>query len=519
MGYQPRVVLVLQQSEFATQLANLLEIAHSFDVDLYRQLSRGAFINDRIDLVVLEVRENNFSIISSMITMLESLQNTPPIMLLTDDKSVKRAQEFSEVGVIAVMPSGFPVELVAMQIDSLLSLEREIETLRDQLKNARNVALQSMSASSQLGEVVRFQEKSYSVKDFNQLADMLIGSVNLLGASCSGVFRVAGDNHYFGEQAKRDITLHRLEEHKGKSRFVDVEEGVIVYFPDVWVYLTDMPVFGSNEYGQLKDSVFPLIESAGQRAHTIVAEHAATLAERNKSWFLKNVSHSFREPINAVLSGTTLLRRGLAEDVLNGRNGDVLHLVETSANQLADLIEDLLALSDAENIQVSRKEFCLQEELRDTLDLYQRWAESKGVDLITNLVDNEMAVYTDPKHFKQVLRSLLSNALKYTHEGSIELSMEKVGSGESEVLEISVTDTGKGFSVDEIQPYLRPFVELDKETIQKGDGAGLGLSVIVQLLNQLDGNISIDSEPGKGSCFTVAFPVYKPEGAEHHLFS
>lgn len=518
MGYQSRIILVLQDSSFAGELSGILTAENQVDVDLYRQLSRGVFIEDRIDLVVLELKENNFSNISSMVSMLDSLDSTPPIVLLTDDKSVKRARDFSELGVVAVYPSGFPAELIALQISSLLGFIKQNEDLKSQVKNARNVAMLSMSASSQLGEVVRFQEKSYSVSDFKELADMLMGSVNLLGASCSGLFRVGNDNYYFGDQVNRDYIQQLLEDNKNKARFVDVDEGSLVYFQEVWVYLTHMPVPGSEEYGQLKDSIFPLIESAGQRAHTIIAERAATIAERNKSWFLKNVSHSFREPMSGVINGVQLMHRRMKNRDTDERDREILHWLEMSANQLADLIEDLLALSDAENIRVAKQQFSVRNELQETLTLYERWAESKGIDFSTSLEPEELEIYTDPKHFKQVLRSLLSNSLKYTQSGNIELTMEKVGAGPAEILEVSLSDTGRGFDVEKIQPYLRPFIELDREVIKEGDGAGLGLSVVVQLIHQLDGNLSIESHPDHGSCFTVSLPVYKPEGVEHLLF-
>lgn len=518
MNSHARIILVLQDKLFAEQLSQLLSFSGQIDIDHYRELSRGVFVEERIDLVVLELKENNFSNISSMVTMLDSLETSPPIVLLSDDKSAKRAKDFSELGVVAVFPSGFPAELVALQISSLLQLRKQVEDLQSQVKNARNVAMLSMSASSQLGEVVRFQEKSYSVSDFQQLADMLMGSVSLLGASCSGVFLYGKERYYFGNQEKRDVILQRLEENRSKSRFVDVDDGTLIYFKNIWVYLTNMPMPDSEEYGQLKDSIFPLIESAGQRAYTIITEKAAAIAERNKSWFLKNVSHSFREPMSSIISGTKLMRRRLNAGDAEQRDHDILHWVEISANQLADLIEDLLALSDAENIRVAKEVFTVSDQLADTLELYQRWAENKGVGFELLIEPKDLEIYTDPRHFKQILRSLLSNALKYTETGKISLAMEKVGSGPGELLEISLSDSGKGFDVVDVQPYLRPFVELEKDIIKQGDGAGLGLSVVVQLINQLDGSLSIESTPGEGSCFTVSLPVFKPAGVEHLLF-
>ena len=108
MAQQSRVVLVLQENPASLQLANLLETGYQVDVEQYRLLSRGAFIEEKISLVVLELRENNFSNLTSMISLLDTLEHVPPIVLLCDDKSVRRAKEFEELGIIAVYPSSFP---------------------------------------------------------------------------------------------------------------------------------------------------------------------------------------------------------------------------------------------------------------------------------------------------------------------------------------------------------------------------------------------------------------------------
>ena len=281
-----------------------------------------------------------------------------------------------------------------------------------------------------------------------------------------------------------------------------------------------MPPVDSDEHGQLKDSLFPLVEGAGMRAYSINADKMATIAERNKAWFLKNMSHELRTPMGAIMSGVTLLRRKRAgNNGQEGQEGQVVDLMDKSANRLTDLIEDLLALSDIENIHVAKKNFSIPDLLIDTLDFYDRWASSKSIAFIHKFTDIDNKVFLDPKHLKQILRSLLSNAVKYTNEGSVSLEVEKLKKETGDCLKVVVTDTGAGFDMDEAQDFLKPFIDLDERAVQQGAGAGLGLSVVYQLMKQLDGTLDVQSQVGQGSVFTLEFPIDYSEDAEQLLFS
>ena len=521
MSYSKNIVLILQDETLSNALAPALESAAGVAVHQHQGISKELFENNDFGLAILDIKKNSFLNLSRLVKLFHENEQSiqfPPLLLLTDDKSIKTVTEFTDLGVVGICRSDDPLDLLSYQVKRLYDMLATIENTKQQLNNARNVAMLSMSASSQLGEVVRFQEKSYKILSYSELGELLRASFKLLGVDCAGVIWIGKRSYYFGDRDKENLITTLLDSHgRSKERYVQHEENTMVFFESIWVYVTNMPPVDSEEHGQLKDSLFPLIEGAGMRAYSIHADKMATIAERNKAWFLKNMSHELRTPMGAIMSGVTLLRRKRGNS--NNKEDQVVELMDKSANRLTDLIEDLLALSDIENIHVTRKNFSVPDLLVDTLDFYERWASSKAITFTHNFTGVDSKVFLDPKHLKQILRSLLSNAVKYTDEGSVSLVVEQLKKASGDCLKVVVTDTGSGFKMDEAEDFLKPFIDLDERAVQQGAGSGLGLSVVYQLMQQLNGTLDVQSDVGKGSVFTLEFPIDYSEDAEQLLFS
>ncbi len=521
MSYSKNIVLILQDETLSNALAPALELVANVVVHQHESISKELFENNDFGLAILDIKKNSFLNLSRLVKLFHENEQSiqfPPLLLLTDDQSIKTVTEFIDLGVVGVCRSDDPLDLLSYQVKRMYDMLAMIESTKQQLNNARNVAMLSMSASSQLGEVVRFQEKSYKILGYSELGDLLRASFKLLGVDCAGLIWIGKRSYYFGDREEESlITTLLTTSSRNKERYVQHEDNTMVFFESIWVYVTNMPPVDSDEHGQLKDSLFPLIEGAGMRAHSINADKMATIAERNKAWFLKNMSHELRTPMGAIMSGVTLLRRKRGSN--NGQESQVVDLMDKSANRLTDLIEDLLALSDIENIHVIKKNFSIPDLLIDTLDFYDRWASSKSITFTHKFSDIDGKVFLDPKHLKQILRSLLSNAVKYTNEGGVSLEVDKLKKEGGDSLKVVVTDTGAGFNMDEAQDFLKPFIDLDERAVQQGAGAGLGLSVVYQLMKQLNGTLDVQSQAGKGSVFTLEFPIDYSEDAEQLLFS
>ncbi len=521
MSYSKNIVLILQDETLSNVLAPALESSVGVAVHQHQSISKSLFENNDFGLAILDIKNNSFLNLSRLVKLFHEDEQSiqfPPLLLLTDDKSIKTVTEFTDLGVVGICRSDDPLDLLSYQVKRMYDMLATIENTKQQLNNARNVAMLSMSASSQLGEVVRFQEQSYKILSYSELGELLRASFKLLGVDCAGVIWIGKRSYYFGDRGEENlITTLLTASSRNKERYVQDEDNTMVFFESIWVYVTNMPPVDSEEHGQLKDSLFPLIEGAGMRAYSINADKMATIAERNKAWFLKNMSHELRTPMGAIMSGVTLLRRKRVSG--DSKEGQVVDLMDKSANRLTDLIEDLLALSDIENIHVIKKNFSVPDLLVDTLDFYDRWADSKSITFTHKFTGIDSKVFLDPKHLKQILRSLLSNAVKYTNEGSVSLVVEKIKKERGDCLNVVVTDTGAGFDMDEAQDFLKPFVDLDERAVHQGAGAGLGLSVVYQLMKQLNGTLDVQSQLGKGSEFTLEFPIDYSEDAEQLLFS
>jgi HAMP domain-containing protein/signal transduction histidine kinase/DNA-binding response OmpR family regulator len=258
-----------------------------------------------------------------------------------------------------------------------------------------------------------------------------------------------------------------------------------------------------------------------EQAKKALEEKAEQLAltSKYKSEFLANMSHELRTPLNNLL----ILARMLSENSdknLTSKQVKFAETIHTSGTDLLALISDILDLSKIESgkmdVDIGGVRFM---ELQDYCEkTFRHVAEGKsldfGIELGTSLVNEVM--HTDAKRLQQVLKNLLSNALKFTERGSVRLSIDKVTSGWSaghmilsrakSSIAFSVTDTGIGIQGDKQRIIFEAFQQADGTTSRKYGGTGLGLSISRELARLLGGEIRLQSAPGVGSTFTLYLP-------------
>jgi signal transduction histidine kinase/CheY-like chemotaxis protein len=258
-----------------------------------------------------------------------------------------------------------------------------------------------------------------------------------------------------------------------------------------------------------------------EQAKKALEEKAEQLAltSKYKSEFLANMSHELRTPLNNLL----ILARMLSENSdrnLTPKQVKFAETIHTSGTDLLALISDILDLSKIESgkmdVDIGGVRFM---ELQDYCEkTFRHVAEGKnldfGIELGASLVNEVM--HTDAKRLQQVLKNLLSNALKFTERGSVRLSIDKVTSGWSvghmilsrakSSIAFSVTDTGIGIQTDKQRIIFEAFQQADGTTSRKYGGTGLGLSISRELARLLGGEIRLQSAPGVGSTFTLYLP-------------
>ncbi len=232
------------------------------------------------------------------------------------------------------------------------------------------------------------------------------------------------------------------------------------------------------------------------------------LSTRYKSEFLANMSHELRTPLNSIL----LLSRLLSENGTGNMTPDQMEyaeVIQNSGNGLLNLIDEILDLSkiEAGKMDVSFEKVSLQHVAENLKSLFAPLASEKKIELNISLEKNlPQAIETDRMRLDQVLKNLLSNAFKFTSEGSVSLKIKASEKEKNNVLLI-VEDTGIGIAKDKQSVIFEAFQQADGSTRRRFGGTGLGLSISRELVRLLGGSMQLQSEEGKGSVFTVSLPV------------
>ncbi len=243
------------------------------------------------------------------------------------------------------------------------------------------------------------------------------------------------------------------------------------------------------------------LEKAVEEA-TALAEVAQS-ASKAKSEFLANMSHEIRTPMNGVIGMTELL----LETALSESQRDFAMTIRSSAESLLLLINDILDFSkiEAGKLTLERVEFDLADVIDDALQLFIHRAQDKDLSLTCRVDPTLPQLMGDPTRVRQVMVNLLGNAVKFTQDGGVTVSVTHASSTELGRIqvEIDIEDTGIGIEANRLESIFASFTQADGSTTRKYGGSGLGLSICRQLASLMKGSIVAESTPGKGSKFRV----------------
>ncbi len=237
-------------------------------------------------------------------------------------------------------------------------------------------------------------------------------------------------------------------------------------------------------------------------------------AVRAKDEFLANMSHELRTPLNAILA----LSESLLEQLrgpLNERQQTSLRNIESSGRHLLALINDILDLSKVESgwMDLQCESFMIADVCEASLMFVKELALKKQLQLAFQMNDELAKVHADPKRLKQMLVNLLSNAVKFTHKGG-RVSLTVNIDADAGVVSFGVDDTGIGITPEGMARLFQPFIQLDSSLSRQHEGTGLGLVLVRRLADLHGGSVTVESDIGKGSRFTIAMPYLLPVLAE-----
>jgi signal transduction histidine kinase len=275
---------------------------------------------------------------------------------------------------------------------------------------------------------------------------------------------------------------------------------------------------GSREFDSVEVSlcqgIANVVGNAMENAQLYTAQRQRTLAleaayrelqdaDEMKDDLLQNLSHELRTPLTHIMGYLRLMQDG-AFGPLTEEQTEVLDLVTSKSQHLADLVKDIVTVQEAEAHNLKPKPLHLEHVVALAVRSTAGRAQSKGIHIALHIPKGLPLVYGDPGRVGEVFEELLENAIKFSPSSTqVEVRLEDSG---GLMLHASVRDQGIGIAADEHEKIFSRFYQVDSGTTRRYGGTGLGLAIVRQIVEAHNGRVWVESEPGKGSCFHLTLP-------------
>lgn len=269
--------------------------------------------------------------------------------------------------------------------------------------------------------------------------------------------------------------------------------------------LTGLPIVVDQEVVGIFGIAEDITERLRMQRELERARVAAEGANHAKSLFLATMSHEVRTPLAGVIGAAEMLE----DTELNPQQQRLTSVLHRSGVRLLRLVDDILDFSrvEAGGLDLEPVEFAVADLLEETLAPIRSAGTARGLHVESSYDDLPERAVGDPGRIAQVLANLLDNALKFTETGEVRLTARTSPAGDGLALEVEVHDTGIGMSEEQVRQVFEPFQQGDSSITRRYGGTGLGLAICRQLVDLMDGSLAAESEPGRGTTFSLRLPL------------
>jgi two-component system, sensor histidine kinase and response regulator len=413
------------------------------------------------------------------------------------------------------------------------ALEHEIKTRQEAELDARNararndaildVALDCVILMDQSGRIVQFNpaaERTFGYRSVEavgrELAELIIPtSKRATYRAALGRYLTTGDTGILNRHLELTAVRRGGEEFPVEVAIAPISSDGERMFA---AYMRDITDRKRAEHERAQHTRELQQSRDAERQNTVqlaalvdqlrITQGQAEAATRAKSEFLASMSHELRTPLNAIILYSELLQEEAAD---NGNPSSIpdLERIQSAGKHLLDLINGILDLSkiEAGKMPLSLESFNVKTMVDELLDTVTPLVHKNSNTLNVTYETGITSMVGDLTKTRQVLLNLLSNASKFTRNGTITFDIRHANLGDTRCIEFAVTDTGVGMTLEQSQKVFDPFTQADVTTTRKYGGTGLGLAIVSRYCDLMGGAVSVMSRPGEGSCFTVRLPV------------
>jgi adenylate cyclase len=409
--------------------------------------------------------------------------------------------------------------------DEIGGMTRALAMLRDSMVESQRLEqerqraeAETRRAQAQLGEAIEAISEGFALYDADdrlvicnrRFKEMYAGvaleiqpgtqyETILRAAAGTGIIPVASD--------KGDAWVaERLDRHRNPEGAFEQQRSRGIWLKISERRTADGGIVGVfTDISELKDRELQLGQLVDRLADARDAAMEATVA---KSRFLANMSHELRTPLNAIIGITEMVMED-AEDSGDRSLREPLERIARAGKHLLQLINDVLDLSkiEAGKLEVNYEPVDLASLVGDVIGEAETLAAKNGNRLVVECPPNIGAVHSDPTRLRQIMLNLLSNACKFTENGSVSLSVARSREDGNDWISMRVDDTGIGMTSEQLGKLFQEFSQADSSTTRKYGGTGLGLAISDRLCRMMGGSIDVKSEPGVGTTFSVRLPA------------